>query len=382
MKKINPIIQWWVTPKLPYHDVFELPLLIDKSKFAKFQHLFSQWIIHPIKRRLARLYLKLLQKFTDIKVIGITGSAGKTTTKEMLFSILRQQAPTVCTKTYLDPVYNIPNTILKTTPGTKYLILEMGVEYPGEMDFYLWLAKPDVGVITNVYPTHLEFLGDEDGVLAEKSKLVLDLDKTGIAVMKSDDKKLKKLKSKIKAKVVWFKGDENQLVEDGYIAGTIADSLGVTKTKIFEGLKKYKKPEHRLNFIKLSNGTVILDDSYNSNPQALLSTLKLFIKNAGKNNKIAILGDMKELGKYEEKLHRDVGKVISKYDFQVVVGVGESIKYLLDEIDKGNNYTKTVHVKSLGEALPFVKEYFINGNFVLIKGSRSIGLDKLVDALT
>src|SRR4030042_677120 len=191
--RINPIVRWWVTPKLPYHDIFELPLLINKSAASRYWHIFSRWVIHPIKRRAARWYLRLLQKYSGIVVIGITGSAGKTTTKEMLFSILKKQDKTVCTRTYLDPVYNIPNTILTTPFGTKYLILEMGVEYPGEMDFYLWLAKPDIGVITNIFPTHTEFMGNIDGVFKEKGKLVLRLPKSGVAVLNSGDKKLKSL---------------------------------------------------------------------------------------------------------------------------------------------------------------------------------------------
>ncbi|NMD01040.1 MAG: hypothetical protein GYA62_15160, partial [Bacteroidales bacterium] len=156
MKKQNTFVQWWQTPEFP------LIHLSDRTSFIK------KWFFHPIKRRVARLYLKILQSSTDIKVIGITGSAGKTTTKEVLASILKEDGKTVFSKENIDPIYNIPTTILKTPPSTKYLILEMGVEYLGEMDFYLWLAKPDVGIITNIFPTHLEFLKNVEGVMTEK----------------------------------------------------------------------------------------------------------------------------------------------------------------------------------------------------------------------
>jgi len=183
MKKINPIISWWVTPKLPVQDVFELPLLMNRSLLAKSVHIISQWLVHPIKRRLARWYLKILQRFTNIKVIAVTGSAGKSTTVQIISSILSGSAKTLSTPPSIDPIYNVPNTILKCRPGIKYLVLEMSVEYPGEMDYYLWLARPDVGVITNIFPTHTEFLGSADGVLKEKSKLVLSLPKNGTAVL-------------------------------------------------------------------------------------------------------------------------------------------------------------------------------------------------------
>lgn len=377
-KKINPIIQWWVTPKLPYHDIFELPLLINKSLLAKYQHIFSQWVIHPIKRRLARFYLKFLQRTTDIKVIAITGSAGKTTTKEMLFSILKRYAKTVCTRTYIDPVYNIPNTILSTSFGTKYLILEMGVEYPGEMDFYLWLAKPDIGVITNIFPTHLEFLGDIEGVLNEKAKLVLNLGKNNTAVLNADDKLLKPLAPKIKSKVIWFRSGTDQIESNAIAAKAVANSLGISNIKIAEGLQKYENPKHRLSLIELKNGTFVLDDSYNNNPEALSETLKYFAKLSGKNNKIAVLGDMKELGEFEEKFHRDLGREVAKLNFKVVIGVGSAIKYLTEEADKN---TKTYVVQKQEDVLPLLTPFLQKGNYVLIKGSRSIGLDKLVDAL-
>jgi UDP-N-acetylmuramoyl-tripeptide--D-alanyl-D-alanine ligase len=149
-----------------------------------------------------------------------------------------------------------------------------------------------------------------------------------------------------------------------------------------DGLKMSQRPKHRLSFFRSPTGTVVLDDSYNSNPEALLSTLKLFVKKAGDNNKIAVLGEMKELGKFTEKFHRDIGKVIAKQNFQAVIGVGGSMRYLIDEINKGNNYTKAVFAKDLGDAIPTIKLYLIKDNYLLIKGSRSIGLDKLVDSLS
>lgn len=376
--RVNPIIQWWMTPKLPHHDIYDLPLLINKSKQAKYQHLFSQWLVHPIKRRLARLYLKFLQLTTDIKVIGITGSAGKTTTKEMLYSILKQNSRAVCTRTFIDPVYNIPNTILSTPVGAKYLILEMGVEYQGEMDFYLWLAKPDIGVITNIFPTHLEYFGDVKGVLNEKQKLVMALSKDGTAVLNSGDKLLSTLKTKLKSKVVWFPFSEDQNLLNADAATKVAENLGIPKNEIIKGLKEYQSPVHRLSLHKLKNGAYLLDDSYNSNPGALSATLKYFNKISGKNNKIAVLGDMKELGKFERKFHSELGKEVSRLNFSAVIGVGAAVKYLLNEVKNG---AKVYSVQNQKDVMPILKEYLIKDNFILIKGSRSIELDKVVDAL-
>ena len=381
-KKLNPIIRWWVTPKLPYRDIFELPLLKDKSISGKIIHLTSQWLIHPFKRRLARWYLRILQKFTDIKVIAVTGSSGKSTTVQMIASILKRSAKTLATPPSIDPVYNVPNTILKTQYGTKFLILEFSVEYPGEMDFYLWLAKPDIGVITNIFVTHTEFFGSIDGVFKEKSKLVLNLDKNSFAVLNKGDFRLRKLTQSLKAKVVWFGSKGDPLKQNSQAAETVAGCLNVSSAKIVEGIKNYEKPKHRLDIIHHNSGAVVLDDSYNSNPQAMLATLKVFDKLAGKNPKVAVLGDMLELGKLEEESHRLVGREVARLNFDLVIGVGKAIKFLLSEIDKNSPKTKVIFLSNVDEVYGRFKSFLRPKVYVLIKGSRSIGLDKLADALS
>ncbi len=375
MKKVNPVIQWWVTPKLPVQDIFELPLLMNKGLFGKITHLISQWLIHPLKRRLARRYLKALQRFTDIKVIGVTGSAGKSTTVQMIASILRQSGRVVATPPSIDPIYNVPNTILKCLPGTKFLILEMSVEYPGEMDYYLWLATPGVGVITNIFPTHTEFLGGIEGVLKEKAKLVLNLSKDGVAVLNEEDLRLRSLKNKIKTKIVWFNGENSDT------ARVVGEIFGVSASDIERGLKNYTRPKHRLETILLKSGAVVLDDSYNSNPEALLATLRKFNGLAGNNIKIAVLGDMLELGKLEESEHRRVGKEIAGSNFDVVIGVGKAVRFLLAEVEKGSKKTKTYLFPRAEDVLPALEPALKKRVYVLIKGSRSVGLDKVVAEL-
>lgn len=368
MKKINPIIKWWVTPLLPSEDIFA------KHNFI------SQWVGHPIKRRIAKWYLKFLQKYTKINVIGITGSAGKTTTKEMLASILKLDGKTVYTPKNIDSIYSIPNTILTILPGTKYLILEMGVEYKNEMDFYLWLAKPDAGIITNIFPTHTQFLVDIDGVFKEKSKLVLGLVKEGFAVLNSGDTKLKSLSGKLASKIIWFKTDINPIKQNINAATALAKAFGISSEKILKGISEYKKPAHRLEIINHASGSMILDDSYNSNPWAALATLDYF-NGLAKGEKIAILGDMLELGDYDESAHRELGRRVAESDFETVIGVGKSSKFLIEEVNRYSKNTNTYLFTKSEEVIPVIKPKLKKGVSILVKGSRSIGLDKLVDAL-
>lgn len=369
-----------MTPKLPIHDVFEFPLLQNKSLFAKYTFLFSQWLIHPIKRRLARWYLKLLKKFTDITIIAVTGSAGKSTTSQMIFSILKNTGKTISTLPGLDSVFNIPNTILRTPWGTKYLILEMSVEYPGEMDYYLWLARPDIGVITNIFPTHLQFLGNIDGVLNEKGKLVLNLPKSGVAFLNSGDQNLVKFGKRINKKIVWFHSDPDPITQNSLVAEKIATYLGISKALVRSGIENYKKPPHRLDILKLKNGAMVLDDTYSSNPKSALSALRYFNKIAN-GKKIAVLGDMLELGKYDEQAHRELGIEIAKSNFEVVVGVGKSVRFLVDEVNKKSKKTKTYLFSNTESSARKVESLVQRNVSILIKGSRSIGLDKLVAEL-
>lgn len=329
--------------------------------------LIKKYIYHPIKNLIAKYYVLILQKVFGLTVIGITGSAGKTTTKEMLASVLKLAGKTVYSFDNIDPVYNISTTILKCTPMTKYLVLEMGIEYPNEMDFYLWLVKPDIGVITNIFPTHTLYLKNIEGVFAEKSKLVKS---TKIAVLNADDKLLLKLKYTLKAKEFWFKISNDALSTNANAARKVAESLSVDSSIIEKGLNNYENPKHRLQIIKHKSGAVILDDTYNSNPEAFLSSLKYFNKLSGSNKKIAVIGDMLELGKIEESEHKRIGKEIKKSNFIKIIGVGKLVRFITNDV-----YSK------YSEAVPEVKKYLKPKTFVLVKGSRSISLDKLVDAI-
>ncbi len=366
-KKINPILRWWVTPKLPFEDVFA-------------SHNFvSQWLVHPIKRRLARWYLRVLQRYTNIKVIAFTGSAGKTTTIQMLSSILKLSGKTVFPKQSVDSVYNIPNTILRTSWGTKYLILEMSVEYVGEMDFYLWLVKPDIAVVTNIYPTHTLYLGNVTGVAKEKSKLIKNLSSDSVAILNKTNKLTRDMAKDTPAKVMWFEEDGGPIENNLAAASVISEALGLDKTLIKKGLDNYVEPKHRLNIFNHKSGALIFDDSYNSNPEAFLSALAAFNKISERKIKIAVVGDMLELGDISEEAHIRIGKKLNESGFKVVIGVGKLIKLTTNQIN--SKKTEVILVGNQAEVMDFLKSFLNSETAIFIKGSRSIGLDKLADSI-
>lgn len=404
MRRINPIISWWVTPLLPPEDIF-----------AKHNPI-TQWVIHPIKRRLARAYLKLLKEKTDIKIVGITGSTGKTTTTEILASILKGTGKTIWSAQGIDPVYNIPNTILRTRFGTKYLVLEMSVEYLNEMDYYLWLAKPDIGIITNIATTHTQYLKSKEGVLSEKSKLVKSLDKKGFAVLNKEDGSVSRLGKGLKASVVYFgkksgitadniklnkdmstdftlkmgtntksvhiKALGAQFVTNALAAAAASASLGVSFKNIVKGIENFTPPKHRLNvFLSKENG-LIFDDTYNSNPKAAEESLDTFKTISIGKKKIAVIGDMLELGRYEENAHRDLGKKAGSIGFSCLIGVGTAARFVVEEASSKIGKNNCFLVNSWTEAFDIVKPRIDKNSAIFVKGSRFLHLDKLVEALT
>lgn len=376
-----------------------------------------KWLIHPVKRRLARYYLKILKSLFRTKVIGITGSVGKTATKEMLVSILSLHGETIGSIANIDPVYNIPTTILKCRPTTKYLILEMGVEFPGEMDFYLWLAKPDVGVITNIYPTHTEFFGDDNGVFKEKRKLVEELSKESVAVLNRSDKFLKRLENNLKAKIVWFgdssefKSSREKITPDyktefvltigskpqrgfriklpifGYhfvgsalAASSVAHYLGIPQDLIKNGLENFKPPPHRMRIIRHKSGAIIVDDSYNSSPAAAKEAIDNLEQLRGE--KIIVFGDMLELGHLERKYHKELGIYIGRSKPSQLICVGKAAKITGEYALKILGAERTHFTDKWEDALTILTPMLKAGTIILVKGSRSMALNNLVTSLS
>ena len=413
---MNPIIRWWVTPYLPKNHIFLEEGKKPKGRIALFQIYFKKWIVHPIKRRLAKGYLILIRAIFHTKVIGITGSAGKTTTKDMLTSILKKSGRVISSYKNIDPIYNIPDTILKISPRTKYLVLEMGVEFPGEMDYYLWLAKPDIGLITNIFPTHTEFFKSTKGVFEEKSKLLHVLTNLDTAILNYENPSLKNIVNQLQVKTILYgKGSDifankillgdnfitnfqlnlrdkkidihlpivgEQFVENALASTAVAYSLGVDTGSIKEGLECYVTPEHRMKIIHLKNGAVLLDDSYNSNPEAAKRTISTFNKIAKRKTKIIVFGDMLELGTKEKKYHRNLGNYILKKGVDYLIGVGllskETVRIVGEKIGKN----KVFWFADNNGVAEVIEKIMDKNTLILVKGSRGIGLDKVVNKLS
>lgn len=355
---MKSILQWWVGYKLP---------LVHVKLNSGFKKVIADLAYHPIRRRIVRFYVRLLQHIFGLKVIAITGSAGKTTVKETIASLLSQKGKTVYSLDNIDPIFNIPSTILKCRPDTKYLVLEFGVEYPNEMDFYLWLVKPETGVITNIFPTHTLYFGDRSGVFNEKKKLV---ENTKFAVLNSNDEYLITLKNKLNSTISWFKVGKTFIDTNINAAMKVANIYNVSERYIKKGLKNCKTLKHRFSIIKHKSGAVIVDDTYNSNPEAFIQSVDYFNKIAGKNKKILVIGDMLELGELAKSEHLRIGRYLKKGKYLKILGVGDLVKYITNDIND---------LKSVAKQL---ETYLKPKTYIFLKGSRSMHLDFIVDHLT
>lgn len=393
------LLKLWTGP-LPYNELYPSdprnPLL--------------HWIIHPLKRRCAKYYLTFLKRFFGLRVIAITGSAGKTTTKDLLHAILSVTSPTVSTRDNITPTYNIPTTILRCKRTTKFLILEMGIEYPGDMDFYTWLAQPDVAIITTINLTHTHFLKTLDEVIKEKTKLIGALSPQGKAIINGDDPNIKAwtlgniyrfgFRAGSYCRIADYSITKNltmsmnvliddkktpielpipgiHLLHDCAAAAAAAAACGISHQIIAHGIKSFTPPPHRMQPFTLASGAIILDDSYNSNPLALRTSIDTLLTAASVTGKhpVVVLGQMNELGQYEQSAHEEIGTYLKQKGISDIFVTGPAMNHLLSKAESGKFYAT---VDELTSALhSFVKP----NQIVLIKASRSFHFETIVDSL-
>ena len=371
--------------------------------------------VHLLRIYLAKQYAKL---YPREMFIGVTGSVGKTSVVTAAFAVLSQKYKTLATKPNLDPVLNIPATLLKLNPSIKKVTLEMGVEYKGEMDFYLSMIKPKTVIFTKISYAHSEYLGGINEILQEKGKLIESLRDSGTAILNFDDPNSKKLAGKCSGSVVYYGSDpQNCIVWAGNIkiedfktsfelnlgvervkinyqllgshqiySALAAAALGVVcnipLTKIKLALESIEPSQHRLQIVQGPNGSIILDDTYNSSPAALDGAIDTLLQVPARR-RILVLGEMRELGKYSGELHRRVAQRIykEKLDF-VFLGQGDT-EIVADELKSLGFWEERVeenlqNSKLVGRLLKFLGK----GDVCLIKGSRAVRLDEVVKRIS
>ena len=356
--------------------------------------------------------LKTLQKLAnyhrsiiDTKVIAITGSNGKTTTKELLSEILSKEFKIFATKGNLNNHIGVPLSLLSINRECEYAIIELGANHLGEINHLCKIAKPDFGLITNFGYAHIEGFGSFDGVVKGKSELYNYLiEKKGRLFINLDDVIQKKWlkyrpistygqtsKADFKIEQINNKGKgttikiENLIIESqlfgdynfSNIGASVAISrfLGVPNQKIKKALELYKPINKRSQVINKKNNKILLD-AYNANPSSMIASINSFLKNNPKNS-IAVLGDMLELGFYEKEGHVKIIKLLESSAFEEIFFVG---KLFFKFSKESNSFKKTIHFfKEKIEAYSYLKKRKFENKNILIKGSRKLQLEDTIN---
>lgn len=350
---------------------------------------------------LARYYRS---KF-DLKVVGVTGSNGKTTTKEMIHKILSCKAPTQKSPASYNNLVGVPLTVFGLKTHHRFAVVELGMNRAGEIARECEIILPDLGVLTNIAPAHIGFFGSIKNIAKAKAELLTRLDSNRVALVNGDDARVVKLAERTRAKVYKFSiknrsdyrasrvellkgrvkfrlkgvdfdiqtiGIEN--VYNAIAAIGVGNILGVSMEEMKDVLKRFKTPHLRAT-VHTRGGITIIDDSYNSNPSSLKGALKWLALLDGKR-KIAVLGDMLELGKKSKKYHIQSGRLAKKY-CDLLIGIGETARHYTEGMGSENSY----YFSSKEKALQFLKQLIKPGDSILIKGSRLMQMEEIADAL-
>jgi UDP-N-acetylmuramoyl-tripeptide--D-alanyl-D-alanine ligase len=354
------------------------------------------------------------RRLTDLRVIGITGSVGKSTTKELAASVLAMRYPTLANESNLNNEIGLPLTLLKATEAHRRAVLEMGFYVPGDITFLCSLARPQVGVITLIGPVHLERAGSMEAIVNGKAELVEALPADGTAILNYDDERVRSMVSRTKAKIftyglspeadLWASDIEGLGLEgvafDIHYQGetlhvhlpllgqhSVHTALRAAAVGLTEGLNWQEiiggllTPSTQLRLVAVAGprNSLLIDDTYNASPDSMIAALNLLAELDGR--KVAVLGDMLELGEWEERGHRMVGaRAVEVVDF--LVAVGEKARWIAEEARlQGLSSAKIVLCGNSAEALEFLKNKIGEGDVVLVKGSRALKMDDIVLAL-
>jgi len=348
------------------------------------------------------------------RVIGITGSVGKTTTKELVAAVLARRYNTLRSQGSYNNEIGLPLTLLQLTAAHQRVVLEMGMYDVGEIADLAQIARPHVGVVTNIGPVHLERAGSMDRIAQAKAELVEALPSDGTAILNYDDPLVRDMAEQTQARVffyglspradLWAGGIQGMGLEGirfqlHYAGETIhlrvpllgrhsvhtalrAAAVGLVEgegwQEIVEGLQG-GAPQLRLVAVDGINGSTLLDDTYNASPQSTLAALNLLDELDGR--KIAVLGDMLELGIYEEEGHRKVGlRVIESAD--ILITVGRLGRIIGEEAQRWGFPASKVHIlENNDQAIELLREIIAPKDVILVKGSRGMQMEEVVMAL-
>ena len=351
-----------------------------------------------------------------IKIIGVTGSVGKTSTKDIIANVMSQKFKTLKTEGNNNNNIGLPLTILRLQ-DEKIAVIEMGMNHLGEISYLSKIAKPDIAVITNVGTAHIGNLGSRENILKAKLE-ILDGMKNKRLIINNDNDLLHKWQeensdkieihtfginnqSEAKADNVQINANDSEFIckykneeikievpvgGEHFVLNALCGLsfgkfFGLSNDEIKNGISSFKLTAKRMEIIKLKNGVTLINDSYNASYESMKASIRS-LKNMNGSRKIAVLGDMFELGSFSEKLHRDVGIEVFKNNIDKLYLIGENAKYIAEEaISQGYNKSNAIHYNDKKALIEDLKNNLQTGDVVLIKASNGMKLFEVAEAL-
>ena len=350
----------------------------------------------------------------DIKVVGITGSVGKTSTKEVIASVLAQKYNVLKTLGNFNNELGLPLTVFRLRDEHQIAVLEMGISHFGEMHRLAKVARPDICVITNIGQCHLEFLKDRDGILRAKTEIFDFLKEDGCIILNGDDDKLDTIEEVKGIKPIFF-GVEGQkpvyadeieslglsgiactihadgesirvtvpipgwhMVLNALAATAVGRALGLTMQEIKAGIEALEPVGGRFHIIN-HRDIQIIDDCYNANPVSMKASLDV-LRDA-KGRKVAILGDMGELGENEEQMHAEVGYHAAKNKIDLLICTGKISSHMAEAAMASGGCGEVLQVPTMEALLTCLPSLIQSGDTVLVKASHFMHFEKVVEKL-
>ncbi len=361
-----------------------------------------------------RAIAKHYRRKFPIPVVGITGSVGKTSTKDMIASVLSEGLCTHKTLGNFNNEIGLPLSVFNIESSHQVSVLELGMNTKGEISRLTDIAMPEVAVITNIGTAHIGNLGSKEGILSAKLEILERLSPNGLLILNGDDPMLWDLRGKLPHHTIYY-GIDNyfsdlvaydiilgsdkskfkaSIKDDTYSASINAIGrhhifnalaailtglyFGLDSNKIVEGIANFTTGAMRQNIYKLRE-SLIIEDCYNANPDSMLSALEVLYK-LSDDNAVAILGDMAELGVYSEEAHKEVGEYCARSGVKTLILVGKEVKHLAKTASEGG-VPNIFIFDSKEQAAEFAKPYTMENNVILIKASRSMKFEHLVAQL-
>ena len=352
----------------------------------------------------------------DVSVIAITGSNGKTTTRQMTAEVVAKRFSTLSTVGNYNNQIGVPLTLLRLMPGHKWAVVELGTNSPGEIARLAQICSPDIGVITNIGPAHLEGLGSLDGVMREKGQLIEHLKVGGKAVLNADDRRVFKIATQTKKEVLLFGQSKNAriratavkekttgisfnldlpeeslrvdlkvpgqfMVINALAAAAVGHLLGIAAEDIKAGLETFKPAWGRMNIIQTANGIHIIDDTYNANPDSMRAAITTLRSLRANNRSLLVAGDMLELGEQSESLHRQAGAWAAAAGINQLWVTGDFAGAVIAGAKDAGMKAEHIFTGSREELLVELQKSLKSGDWVLVKGSRGARMDAVVEGL-